>query len=190
MKIIYTCLSLICTLSAFSQKDSTLDILHSKDGYIVYERVITVDSTSKEDLYKRAKIWSLTAFKSQKAALQSDDKELGLLSFKSTVQAPYTAATPAGKETVNWLFWNLLTIYLKDSKVKLVMNQFSTDGGLYGTQNLESYAGYLTSTVKNKKVRDNSLQSVYRTYHYLNAEVTSMLNGLETALRSKTESDF
>ena len=43
---------------------------------------MTVDSTSKNTLFSRAKNWAISEYNSQKDALQVDDKEGGMLAYK------------------------------------------------------------------------------------------------------------
>ncbi|MDZ4807935.1 MAG: DUF4468 domain-containing protein [Bacteroidota bacterium] len=54
-----------------------------KDGSIYYESIVDADSLSKDQIYKIFKSWGVGVFKSQKDVTQSDDREVGIIAFKS-----------------------------------------------------------------------------------------------------------
>lgn len=48
-----------------------------------HERIVDADSLSKDQIYKIVKSWGVDAFKSQKDVTQADDREVGIIAFKS-----------------------------------------------------------------------------------------------------------
>ena len=67
-KLLFTLLLLPCI--GFGQKDSTLPII---DGKVVYTETISIDGISKEELYKRAKLFFADNYKSAKSVINFDD---------------------------------------------------------------------------------------------------------------------
>ena len=73
MKYILTILFLVCTLVPFGQ-----------DTAITYSQVVKIENVTKDDIYKRIKLWSVSAFEKTKGANQLDDKENGLLAYDAS----------------------------------------------------------------------------------------------------------
>jgi hypothetical protein len=96
-----------------------------KEGKVVYERVIEIEGVSKNELYTRTKNWSLSAFVSQKDALQLDDKEAGVIAYKSFFKIfssiPFKGTTFSTERE----FWHLIRILIKDNKAKIIISNVS-----------------------------------------------------------------
>lgn len=75
MRKLFFALSLLFSFAVHGQTDQIK--LPEKDGIINYEEIITVDSTTKDELYKRAKLWVINSFKNEKNVTSTDEKELG-----------------------------------------------------------------------------------------------------------------
>jgi hypothetical protein len=59
---------------------ATSQILHEKDGEIMYTGVVQVDSSlTKAELFNRAKAWIATEYRSANAVIQMEDKDAGIL---------------------------------------------------------------------------------------------------------------
>jgi hypothetical protein len=107
---------LLITFRSFGQKEDL--VFPVKDGHIIFEEVIGIDSLKKDDLYNRAKLWIINTFKSPKQVLTTDDKELGIIKgngifiiLKGHLQ----------EETVRFTF----EIDLKDYKYKYSFSDFN-----------------------------------------------------------------
>src|SRR5262245_61458977 len=111
MKLLF--IGLISGFICYGQEPA-LDVFPLRDGAIHYERIITVDSASKDDLYLKAKSWAVNAFKSQKAALQAEDKELGFISFKSLLVLPFQYPPIIGvpSSPYDWEYSFIMKIFL------------------------------------------------------------------------------
>lgn len=83
MKIFVTAFVSYCiSLSGWCQNIE----LPTKNGNIWYEFIDSSQSTGKDELTKRAKVWAAKAFNSYKAVTQLDDTNLGKLILKGSTR--------------------------------------------------------------------------------------------------------
>lgn len=75
MRKILLAISLLLSFIVYGQNGQIK--LPEKDGIINFEEIITVDSATKDQLYKRAKLWVINSFKNEKNVTSTEDKELG-----------------------------------------------------------------------------------------------------------------
>jgi hypothetical protein len=75
---------LLFALKSYAQDEVTLPV--DSSGNTVYTEVINLDSTSKNDLYLRAKEWFAKTYKSSQSVIQMDDKEGGVISGKALTE--------------------------------------------------------------------------------------------------------
>ena len=130
------------TLSLIETKINAQELpMDTITGKYSFQEVVKVDSTSKDELYSRAREWMAKTFNSAQKAIQMDDKQAGKLiangSFKSYAKALFGNNVQVGFVNFN------ITIYLKDQKFKYVFTDFyhegiTPSGGYkYGSFNLE-----------------------------------------------------
>jgi hypothetical protein len=100
------------------------------DGKYKYVKIIEVDSTNKNELYNRAKIWISQVYKQPEKVIILDDKESGNIFTKSIIYS--------------WMSGTYHNVYcttkisLKDNKVKIEISDFViNDGG--SDSNLENW---------------------------------------------------
>jgi hypothetical protein len=100
-----------------------------KDGIITYEKIIEIPGVSKDDLYNRAKSWALPFYSSQKDALQTDDKEAGLLAYKGFFSQIFFPPRVMGVkvEYDNREYWEIVKILVKDGKAKIVVSNIHVE---------------------------------------------------------------
>ncbi len=129
------------------------------DGKFKYVKIIEVDSTNKNELYNRTKIWITEVYKQPEKVIILDDKESGNVITKSIIYS--------------WLsgtYHNVYCttkIYLKDNKIKIEITDFIiNDGG--SDSNLENWN-------TNKKKLKLCLESV-------NKESLNLLNSFKTSI--------
>lgn len=105
---------------AFSQ-DSLYKHLPLKDGKVIYERVIKVDSTSKDVLYERIKDWADDYYNKPRKALKDDDKESGYISYEWYIPCTliYHQGMFEGKQFSARIYHTLM-FYVKDNEIRLV----------------------------------------------------------------------
>lgn len=116
---------LLLPMSAFAQDSLLYKVLPIKEGKVIYEMVIEVDSVNKNDLYLRTKSWGLSAFVSQKDALQLDDKESGIIAYKTFFTTTSSVPFKSFNIITEREFWHLIKIFIKDNKVKIVISDIN-----------------------------------------------------------------
>lgn len=181
-----------------------------RDGAIYYEKIITLDSVSRESIYRAVKSWGVNAFKSQKDVLQADDKEIGLIAYKYWFSEQFHAITPDSKDGgySQWRYDAIMKIFIKDGKVKIVVQDItlkSSDN--YSGEILKLRANadslYKDMQVTNKKfakfmARYNTEEykkiqyaEVKKNFESANKSILEMINQLAEYLKSsKSEFDF
>lgn len=194
-KVLVLVLLLLSAAASYAQDSTISQIFPMKDGMVEYERVIIVDSATKDQLFTKAKVWAISHYKSQKDASQSDDPQLGLLAFTGFFEIPFTAPKTMGVEVIaNRQYWHTLKIYVKDNRAKIVIDNIKL--GLNSTEK----TSIETSTVwpKNmpKKYKEGSeyhrayMQEARNNFILANIKFENIVSSLEQALKSKGEFDF
>jgi hypothetical protein len=187
-----------------SAQDSLLyGIFPVREGKVTYESVIEVPNTPAEELYTRAKLWALSAFKSQKAALQSEDKTLGLQYYQGYLSQVHENPQYFGARTsVVWDYWNDVRVYVKENRAKIIVqnNRLNIRGTTLTTVLSSDY-----NLVTFKEDADNfykkaNFNNAYRTRYWegahadfkvIDKEYRALLASFEkTMTSSKKESDF
>lgn len=150
---------------------ATSQILHEKDGVIMYTDVVVVDSSlTKAELFNRAKAWIASTYKSANAVIQMEDKDAGILIGK-------------GVFVVNWstaLIKNLSTdvphtikLLFKNGRYKYEITDLS----------------YKDDSGRSLDLKRNGLSKKF--LYAVNEEVLSTVRSLESAMnKSITVEDF
>ncbi len=181
-----------------------------KDSRIYYEKVIFADSLKKDEIYTKLKTWALDLHVSQKDALQADDKETGILFYRGY----FETLTPDIK-IENFIFqysnqyWHNLKFYIKDFKVKVVIDKVvrkaKTIGGASGISDqyiessIEDYFELDSAATVSlpekfkkqmKKTKEEILPKIIHDFKDANIKFKSLISQIETSIKSKSESDF
>src|SRR5262245_11861074 len=89
-KVLFVALSLMMVSPMVQAKDKEEDVKsvlvkeENSDNYY-YEGVVPVEGVTKEEMFKRAKEWVLSNFKTEDANTQFDDKELNIFSSTTVI---------------------------------------------------------------------------------------------------------
>ncbi|HYE68722.1 MAG TPA: DUF4468 domain-containing protein [Anaerovoracaceae bacterium] len=167
-----------------------------KDGSVYYERVIDIDSGSKDELYAKVKTWALDNFRSQKDALQSDDRELGLLAYRSFFINSFEWPIILGRRIVgDWQYWSTMKIYLKDNKAKIVIDNVKVNGDNYlPNTSIENYLSAseeeLRRNMSGKGYRQKFREKAIENFRIANQKFAATIASLTEALKSKSKSEF
>jgi hypothetical protein len=174
MKTKLLCLALSMSLVSSAQETKLQGILPMKDGKVNYTDVIPVDSTSKDQLYTRAKRWFAETYKSAKDVIQLDDKENGEIIGKGLFNE--TLSVIGTKYDIS--VYEAVKIFIKDNKVKYEITDFVTEaaGNLYGANGpIESF----NPNMGKKKFLEK-----------VDTDVQAMIASLKKALQTKTDSNW
>jgi hypothetical protein len=190
---------LILTLASYvsQAQDSLLyGFLPMKEGKVTYEKVITVDSALKNDLYNRGKSWALTYYNSQKDALQADDKDAGVLAYKGFFEESFEPP-PLGKmkiPSVTWQYWETIKVLVKDGKAKIAVSNISIkqSGTLDTSIPIEDYGNLFSSAGKGKykKFASDSKAATIDNFKLADKHILQIISQIEEYLTGKKKSDL
>lgn len=93
-----------------------------QDSTYIVSKVVQVDSVSKEELYRRAKLWVATTYNSAQNVIQLDDKDNYTLVIKA--QFPVTASAGLMMRLNQGNVKYTLTIQCKDGRYKYSAENF------------------------------------------------------------------
>lgn len=194
------CLSLLMAINFINGQTGTIDTLHYafslKDNKVYYERVIEVPKQSKDNIYKIVKSWGVNAFNSQKDVLQADDKETGIIAYKYFFKTIFKAPKVFGVEAVaDWKYWQVMKIFLKDEKAKIIIEDVSLNDIGYSGFTIETFRSstedYFKKSMMGKGYREKYYAETYKNFQNANSKITATIDELEKALKSgKSDFDF
>ena len=102
-------------------QDQLLNILPLQDGKVTYSGVIQMQGVSKDEMYKRVKIWFLDNYNSSKDVIQFDDREngevIGKGCFKALWMVRFYTALPVN-------VWKTIKIQIKDGRFRYEITDF------------------------------------------------------------------
>ncbi len=150
-----------------------------KNGRIMYEKFISVDSVSKDELFKRGKDWALRIYKAQNDTNQIEDKDKGVLAYKGFVTVLFNE--PNRRIAAEWNCWQTIKISCRDNKATIVITDLE--------QRAPSGYGTITSVkIEGMKSKTDSLpRSVFfgkkNKERYWKTELVS-LREIDTKIRA------
>lgn len=200
MKLIFAIL-LSINIPAFSQDSLLYDIFPVVDKKVIYEKIIDAPGQSKDTLFMKAKVWALSAFRSQKAAFQTEDRTGGLLAYETFFTNDFQTPTILGVSmNQDWQYWSQVRIYLKDGKAKVVIENENikishvSDHRYDAEYNIFTFKSNLDNVYKNtaKRYRERYWVGSLENFKLANEKYKSIITSFEQALNSikKAESDF
>ena len=109
-------------LQAFAQDSLLHNVFPVVEGKIAYTKVVQVDSVKKDQLFLKIKDWASKTYVSQKATLDAEDKEGGLIVYKGYLPTKliYHGGIANGKPYEVDIF-HTIRFYIKDFKFKAVL---------------------------------------------------------------------
>jgi hypothetical protein len=172
-----------------------------KDGNIFYEKIVVIDSASKAEIFKRTKIWAVDAFKSQKNALETEDKDEGFIIYKTNFTTPFTfpgiAAMPT-PQTYSWRFFCSMRFLIKENKCKIIIYDFDFEGEtVYKPKQKNSILNFRSITEpelkKNMMSKGNRVKffnNANITFKRANSTVNEIIDSFEKMIKSRESLDF
>jgi hypothetical protein len=103
--------------------------MDSTTGKYTFQGVVKVDSTSKNELYSRAREWFAKTFNSANNVIQMDDKEAGKIIGKGCFKVRCGKWDWDDRKIERGVINFTLSIYIKDGKFKYVITDFSHEDG-------------------------------------------------------------
>lgn len=111
--------------------------LPEKDGLIIYEEVVSLDTSfTKDKIYYAVRNWVVKSFRSANSVIQNSDKELGNITAKGIFKVD--AGRMLGvSQTINGNF--TITIDIKEGKYRYRISDMSQELTKGETYSLEHY---------------------------------------------------
>lgn len=117
-KLLFT-LFLFFPFFLFAQDNPFTDVFPMIDGKVNYTEVIQEQDVPAGELYKRAKIWMVDAFKSSKDVIQNDDKDNGIIIGKG-----FFSGLGHNVSVLNPKYWFTIRIDCRDGRYKYSITDF------------------------------------------------------------------
>lgn len=170
---IFSIFSTISLGQKISIRDNKLNgILPVNDqGVAQYQTVQTIEGTTKEDLFKRARKWFTTTYKSGKDVLQVADVSTGELSGKGVFTIQPTMMGMPIESFVD----HMLSVEIKDNRYRVTLSNF-----------------YLTAkSIKGpiESIRGTSTGFYDKACTQIDERAQALFGSLDKAMRTK-EADF
>ena len=170
-----------------TEKKSPAPILDNK---VNYTETIIVDSSKKDMLYGKAKLWFANAFKSANDVVQLDDKDNGIILGKGTIIKNEMTGLQSVKKT--WKF--TVKIQVKDGKYKAEIYDIDYTFEMPGnninaspvTVNLDQYF----NDSKNYKDDGTPRNKTAKFGAEANDNFNALLASIKKAMTEKLKSDF
>lgn len=203
-KILFAILATI--LSVFipivmNAQEPAVGVFPVRDGEVYYEKIIGLDSVNKQEIFKRTKIWAVDAFRSQKNALQTEDKEDGFIIYKTNFTELFTmpslAAIPNPKPDV-WTFYCTIKFLIKDSKCKIIIYDFDFESPniIYPKKEnpILNYRSAMEPELRkwlmSKPNKNKFFENVRTTFLSANNTVNEIITSYEKMIVNKENSEF
>lgn len=191
---------LLCFMMLIEVNLLAQDTLHHafslKENKIYYERVVDAPGKMKDLLYKIVKSWGVNEFNSQKDILQADDKEIGIVAYKFFFKKPFQQPKVLGVLNImDWQYWQVMKIFLKDEKVKIIIQDVQLKDIGYDGYTIETFRSsteeYFKRNMMGKGYREKYYLETYKNFQAANNEIISIIDNLEKKLKAdKSEFDF
>jgi len=179
MKTLLCIILSLFPLIDYYPQEKLADSFPFSDGKIIYTDVIQADSTSKEELYNRAKRWVIDSFNSGKDVIQLDNKENGEIITKGFFSV-YWKVSKVYIQEVN--VWQTLRIQIKDNRFKYEFYDYELK---YYVTNTGDVNSSLEDWIKNW---DNAIIEKPRITKSMIPEIRSFLLSIDPKVKAQISS--
>ena len=148
------------------------------NGEVVYEKVITVDDATKDQIYQYADSWYKTYAENYSSYKKVDNPHTGQLIIQSGFESKYKGAL-GGDKAMEIEY--MATFLIKDGKTKITLNGIkvidpSIRDGNYTT--LKPEVDLIKTTEQAKKGKKEAVKII----EMVNREMSNLIAGIEKAL--------
>lgn len=154
-----------------------------KNGEVYYERIINIDSTSKSEIYKRAKRWFANTYNDSKSVIDLDDKENGEFIAKGILNYYYTYGLTGSDASI----YHKINIRIKDNKLKVTISNITMQFYVPASQ----YTSGGNEVWTMQQLANNQLfkQAAVKHLKKIDFKIESLLNSLNDAVITKDDKD-
>jgi hypothetical protein len=177
MKKTFLILSLLMiTILSFSQEP------------LKWEEVVNVDSTTtKTELFNRARHWFSNTFKSEKDVISISDKDAGEISGNAVVEYKSTRFY-VGVVCVNGYVNFKINVYVKDGRYKYIIHSLIHEGSYYDGNKPISYGLLTESQIPPKPTRGGANKKAWAEIKaQATSQIDALINSLKTEMATKSE---
>lgn len=104
-------------------------VSYAKSNQLIYIEVVEVPNATKQDLFQRANIWAVSAFRNAKFAIQINDKDSGQIVGKGALE--YEQGFKLGSGSTRGHISFIFKIFVKDGRYKYEFSEFIHEASLY-----------------------------------------------------------
>jgi hypothetical protein len=183
MKNILLVLLMLLSFMKITLSQTFNSVKVDESGNIVFDETVTIDSTTKSQIYSKAREWFAVNFQSADAVLQMDDKDAGKLIGK----AWQDINSPAAAGDVKFKIYYTISIFVRDNKYK-----YSISSILYKTYPSQTFPNP-QATMAEDVITDEKLQTQTKWRTSFKNETLRVVNELSASIKksmsSKNETD-
>ena len=158
-------------------QDQLLNILPLKDGKVTYSGVVQMQGVSKDEMYKRVKMWFLNNYNSSKDVIQFDDREngevIGKGCFKALWMVRFYTALPIN-------VWKTIKIQIKDDWFRYEITDFKMRNYYLSSQNASLTDVGISLEQWNKGHDANNKKF----YPVINNQIIAIIKSLQNAIEN------
>lgn len=157
-----------------------MDILPIDGHRVIYSEVVQIESTDRDELYRRGRIWVTNTFKSANAVIQLEDPQNGIIICRgnTSIIHGFVAIKP---ETVTVNF--RASIFVKENRYKYEVTditlRYNSGNDIWKTDPVEYW--FSSSREKNTKKLFESVNDA------INGLIYSMKNGMTNQSQSNSD---
>ena len=181
-KIFILIIALFITHEIVAQ-ERLLGILPLKEGKVTYSDIVPIQGVSKEEMYKRVKLWFIESYNSGKDVIQIDDKDHGEIIGKGCFIAKWNFRFYT---TLSMNVWKTIKIQIKNDSLKYEFSDFRLNNYFFPTQN----ASLSNTSVPLEEWNKGHDANNKRFYPRINNQMISLINSLESAIKSKGKDNW
>jgi len=156
--------------------------IDSITGRIIYTDVVYVDSsTTKEELFSRAREWFAKAYKSSLDVIQMEDQTNGKIIGKAAISVYSLTKFPDGH--INYT----ISLYFKNGRYKYELTDFYHKGQYRSNYTIPDYGACEKMINTTDRTMGISHQKTYNSYlNKMNSEISVLVESLKMSMKVGT----
>lgn len=182
---------LFISILSYGQTDEPAkDIFPLMDSVIYFEKVFSIDSITKRDLYIAAKSWSASAFSARRENIQLDEIDLSFISIidSATLQFKHPNSI-AG--SYDFIYRFVVKLYFKDEKVRAVVSDVELVEHSLIYNDILRYRALNDPALKrglySKSGRSKYFTEVKRNFEQFNQKILNLFSSLQVELNKSSQ---
>ncbi|NWJ52344.1 MAG: DUF4468 domain-containing protein [Bacteroidetes bacterium] len=180
MKKLYFLIFVLLIVNVVSAQDKLSGVLPLKDGKVIYSGIIQLQGVSKDEIYKRVKIWFINTYNSGKDVIQFDDKESGEIIGKGCFKEIWNINF-FSSEYVN--VWKTIKIKVKNDCLKYEITDIKIRNYFFPSPNA-SLTDLGTPIENWNKLRESNNK---RFFQKIDDQLNQLMRSLENEMKNKVE---